>query len=289
MLLHVLDATYELFRAYYGAPRRTASDGREVGAVAGIIASTLGLLSEGDVTHVGAATDHVIESFRNELYAGYKSSAGIEPELLAQFPLAERALAALGVVVWPMVEMEADDAMATAADRYADDFDQIVLLSPDKDLAQCVVEDHVVTYDRMRGMLRDEAGVVEKFGVQPGSIPDYLGLVGDSSDGFPGLPGWGAKSAAVVLARYRHLEAIPLAAAEWEVQVRGAAKLAATLEAQFDDALLFRRLATLRRDAPLAERPAELEWLGARRDEYQALCEELGFDNLTERPHRWRA
>lgn len=289
MQLHVLDATYELFRAYFGAPPRQSPNGMEIGAVNGMLSSTLSLLREDGVTHLAAATDQVIESFRNELFPGYKTGAGIPENLLAQFPLAERGLRALGVTVWAMVEFEADDAMATAAWIYADAVDRVVLLSPDKDLAQCVIEGSVVTFDRRQELERDETGVWDKFGVAPASIPDYLALVGDSADGIPGLPGWGAKSTATVLAHYRTLEEIPADAGDWGVRVRGAAKLAATLDAHRDDALLYRELATLRRDVPLAESVDELEWRGAHRKEFGAFCAELGLEGLASRPHRWQS
>ena len=285
--LYLLDGTYELFRAYFGAPRRASADGREVGAVVGIIASTLALLREHEPEYVAAATDHVIRSFRNELYPGYKTEEGVDPELLTQFELAEEALRAIGVTVWPMVEVEADDALATGAERFAGEVDQVVLASPDKDLAQCVRNDRVVTLDRRSGAFIDAEGVREKFGVAPASIPDYLALVGDSADGFPGLPGWGAKSAAALLARYGHIEAIPLDEAEWDVPVRGAARLAAALRAGAGDAALFRTLATLRLDAPVSERLADLEWEGVPYERFLALCDELGANDLRDRPHRW--
>lgn len=288
MQLHLLDATFELFRAYFGAPKRSSPDGREVGAIAGLLNSTLALLQEPDVSHLAAATDQVIESFRNDLFPGYKTGAGIEQELLDQFPLAERALEALGVVVWRMVEFEADDAIATGAWKYADDFDLVVILSPDKDLSQCVIDGKVVTYDRMRQVLRDENGVVEKFGVSPGSIPDYLALVGDTSDGIPGLPGWGAKSTATVLSHYRTLEGIPADVSDWGVAPRGAGRLAETLQTHWDDALLYRTLATLRTDVPLEETTEDLRWRGAYKDAYVTLCEELGFTQLIDRPWMWR-
>ncbi len=287
MKLHLLDGTYELFRSYFGAPPRTAPDGREVGAVHGIISSTLALLRQPDVTHLGAAFDTVIESFRNDLFPGYKTGEGIEQTLLDQFPLAERALAALGVVVWSMIEFEADDAMASAAFQYGDEVEQVVMLSPDKDLSQCVVDWRIVTFDRRQEILRGEDGVIEKFGVRPESIPDYLALVGDTADGLPGLPGWGAKSTSTVLAEFLHIENIPTSEQDWGVPVRGAAKLAATLQAHLQDALLYRRLATLRRDVPLSESLEDLEWQGAHRTEFEALCGELGFDDLVGRPHRW--
>ncbi len=287
MKLHVIDGTYELFRAYYGAPGRVAPDGREVGGTYGITASTLALLAEEGVTHVAAAFDSVIESFRNDVYPGYKTGAGIEPELLAQFPLAERAMHAIGVTVWSMYEYETDDALATAATRWADDVDQVVVLTPDKDMAQLYGHPKVVGYNVRQKTFMDRDGVFEKFGVQPESIPDYLALVGDSADGFPGLPGWGAKSASTVLAKYGHLEQIPLEVGQWQVKVRSADKLAATLRTQMGEALLYRFLAQLRRDVPLAESLDELEWHGAPRSRFEAFCDELGFTQLEERPTKW--
>lgn len=288
MQLHLLDATYELFRAFFGAPERTAPDGREVGAVAGLIASTLGLLREPGVTHLAAATDQIIESFRNEMFAGYKTGEGVPQELMDQFPLAERALQAMGVTLWAMTTFEADDALATAAWKYADDVERVVILSPDKDFAQCVIGKKVVTYDRRQELERDEDGVWEKFGVAPSSIPDYLGLVGDTADGIPGLPGWGAKSTATVLAHYRAIEEIPDDDTQWTVNVRGSSRLAQALAENRDDAILFRELATLRRDVPLKESIGDLEWLGVERKPYLKLCEELDFEQLAERPHLWR-
>ena len=287
MKLHLLDGTYELFRSYFGAPKRDAPDGREVGAIRGILASTLALLEEPDVTHIGAAFDSVIPSFRNEMYPGYKTGEGIEEDLLAQFPLAERAMKAIGVTVWSMYDYEADDALGTAAWRWSGDVEQVIILSPDKDMSQCVDGRRIVAYDRRKQMLIDEAGVIEKFGVAPESIPDYLALVGDSADGFPGLLGWGAKSSATVLARYEHLENIPLEPERWDVKVRGAEKLAVTLRADIGQALLYRFLAVLRRDVPLQEDLADLEWKGVPRGPFEALCEELGFNDLAQRPGRW--
>jgi 5'-3' exonuclease len=294
MKLHLVDATFELFRAFYSRPLRTAPDGRPVNAVQGLIDSMLSLLREPDLTHIGAATDYVIESWRNDLYPFYKSSAGVDPDLLTQFRDAERALRALGIPVWAMVEDEADDAIAAAVDRFGDDdrLEQIVICSVDKDLGQLVIGDRIVLRDRMRTITYDEAGIVGKFGVEPRSIPDYLALVGDSSDGFPGLPGWGAKSAAAVLARWKHVDDIPPSALDWDVAVRNASRLAATLEQQRADALLFRRLATLNRDARIDDVTAtldELEWPGVPRTEFLALCDELGFDTVRERVHRWAA
>lgn len=286
--LHLVDATFELFRAFFALPSEKAPGGVEVGAIRGLISSMLALLREPDVTHVAAATDHVIESFRNKLFAGYKTGEGIDPDLWAQFPLAEEALHALGIVVWPMREFEADDALATAAARYAESVRQVVILSPDKDLAQCVRGDHVVTFDRLRKRRYDEAAVVEKFGVPPRSIADYLALTGDTADGVPGVPGWGAVSAAAVLRVYGRIEAIPEHAPDWKVAVRGAARLAATLAAHRDQAMLYKQLTTLRTDANLTERLSDLQWLGVRRRPYRALCERLGFATLIDRPHRWR-
>jgi 5'-3' exonuclease len=264
MRVHLVDGTFELFRAYYGAPRRSSPAGLELGAVQGLARSLVALLSEPGVTHIAVAFDHVIESFRNELYAGYKTGEGLDPKLLGQFWPAEEACRALGIVTWPMVEFEADDALAAAAARFALEpaVEQVVICSPDKDLAQCVRGTRVVCLDRMRRKLLDEDGVRAKFGVRPTSIPDWLALVGDSADGYPGVPRWGARSAAVVLERYEHLEAIPDDAAAWTVAVRGAPALAAALRERRTDALLFRTLATLRSDAPLAESLAELRWRG---------------------------
>jgi 5'-3' exonuclease len=292
MQLHLVDATFELFRAYYSRPPRRAPDGRPVNAVQGLVDSMLSLLREPDVTHIGAATDYVIESWRNDLYRGYKSSAGVDPELLAQFRDAERALQALGMPVWAMVEDEADDAIAAAVERFGSDprVDGIVICSVDKDLGQLVEGDRIVLRDRMRRITYDEAGIRDKFGVSPTSIPDYLALVGDSSDGFPGLPGWGAKSAAAVLAKFGHLEAIPASVLEWEVDIRNASRLAATLEQHRTDAYLYRRLATLNRDARIEDATPtldSLEWHGVPRDQFIALCDDLGFDTVRERIHRW--
>ena len=292
MQLHLVDATYELFRAHYSPrPGTHARDGRDVGAVVGLIYTLLMLLRDEGATHVGCATDHVIRSFRNGLFPGYKTEAGVPAELLSQFPLAERAMEALGLVVWPMVEFEADDALATAAARWSErpEVERVWICSPDKDFAQCVRGQCVVLRDRRRDRTVDEAGVAARWGIRPASIPDYLALVGDSADGLPGLPGWGAQSAAAVLARFGHLEAIPPAAGEWHVDVRSAPALNATLRARWSDALLFRRLATLATVVPLSQsEPEELLWQGARRAEFTALCEELGQPRLAERPHRWR-
>jgi 5'-3' exonuclease len=263
MRAHLVDGTYELFRAFFGAPAATAH-GREVGATRGLMRSMAFLLEEPGVTHVAAAFDTVIESFRNDLYATYKTGEGLPAELTSQFPLAERALAAMGITVWGMMDFEADDAIATAAATLAADrsVEQVVMCSPDKDLAQCVSGTRVVQLDRLRKKLFDEPGVVEKFGVGPTSIADWLALVGDSADGYPGIPRWGAKSAAAVLARYTHIEQIPDAARAWDVKVRGADSLAESLRAHREDAALFKQLATLRRDAPIDARPAAIAWKG---------------------------
>ena len=288
MKLHVLDGTYELFRAFFAVPPTTGANGREVGAIEGIISTTLALLRQPDVTHVAAAFDHVIESFRNDLYPDYKTGAGVPEALKSQFRPAERALATLGVTIWPMVEFEADDALASAAAQYEDAVDQVVLLTPDKDLAQCVVGDRVVTFDRRRQVALDEKGVWAKFGVAPASIPDYLALVGDKADGFPGIPGWGAKSAATALATYRHIEDIPDDSSSWNVEIRGAKRLAGTLSDRRGEALLYRTLATLRRDVPLPESLSALEWEGVQREPFLALCDELGLSKrLRNRPHKW--
>jgi 5'-3' exonuclease len=292
MKLHLVDATFELFRAFYSPARgmEYAPDGRPVNAVHGLVDSMLSLLREPDVTHIGAATDHVIESWRNDVYPRYKSSAGMPPELLSQFNDAERALRALGIITWAMVEDEADDAIATAVARYGDDprIEQIVICSVDKDLSQCVDDERVVLRDRMRRVTYDEAGVIAKFGVRPQSIPDYLALVGDSSDGYPGLPGWGSKSAAAVLHRWDSLDAIPESPLDWDLPLRGASRLAATLRDQRADALLYRRLAILNRDAAIGGTLDDLEWRGVPRTEFLDLCAELGFDRISERIHRWR-
>src|SRR6266850_6742666 len=266
VVVHLIDGTYELFR-YFLSPAASIdrSAPEELRAVRGVVGSILSML-EGGATHLGVATDHVIESFRNALWPGYKTGEGIDPELYAQFGPLEEALGALGVVVWPMVEVEADDALAAAASVAAADarVEQVVICTPDKDLAQCVRGARIVQLDRRRGEVRDEAGVQQKFGVPPASIPDWLALVGDSADGFPGLPGWGARSAAAVLARYRHLEQIPRHAADWDVSVRGAARLAATLAEEGEGARLFRTLATLRADAPTSADVDALRWVGPR-------------------------
>jgi 5'-3' exonuclease len=261
--VHLIDGTYELFRSFFGAPPSSHA-GREVGACRGFLASMVRLLRQKDVTHVACAFDHVIESFRNQLFDGYKTGEGIEPALLSQFPLAEDVTRALGIVTWPMIEFEADDALCTGAFRYAQDprVEEVVLCSPDKDLTQCVQGQRIICWDRMRDKRLDEAGVEEKFGVHPESIPDYLALVGDSADGIPGIPRWGAKSTAQVLAKYPHLENIPKDGSALDAPIRGASTLLGNLHERFDDALLFRNLATLRRDVPLEEPLDALEWRG---------------------------
>ena len=288
MKVHLVDGTYELFRAFYGAPSKTGAGGREVGGTCGLMRSLMYLCADREVTHVACAYDHVIESFRNDLFAGYKTGAGIDPALYGQFELVERATRALGIVVWPMIEFEADDALATFAARCAEDpqVEQVVIASPDKDLTQCVQGEHVVCWDRMRKKVLDEPGVVAKFGVPPASIPDWLALVGDNADGFPGIERWGARSAAAVLARYRHLEHIPEDPRTWEVPVRGAASLAATLAASREQAMLYRELATLRRDAPLGESLADLAWRGPDLNELNALARELDDDKIVELAER---
>jgi len=281
VIVHLIDGTFELFRHFLSpgaAFDRTTPP--ELRAVKGVVASILGMLEAG-VTHVGVATDHVVESFRNALWPGYKTGEGMDPALYAQFEPLEEALASLGVVVWPMIEFEADDALAAAAALAAADarVEQVIVCTPDKDLAQCVRGDRIVQLDRRTREVRDESGVRRKFGVPPASIPDWLALVGDSADGYPGLSGWGPRSAATVLARYRHLEHIPRMAAEWDVSVRGSLRLAATLAQQRERALLFRQLATLRADAPVSANVDALRWTGPRAD-FAACSERLGTPSL---------
>ncbi|MDI1475251.1 5'-3' exonuclease H3TH domain-containing protein [Polyangium sp. y55x31] len=283
--LHLVDATYELFRAYFAQPSRKAPDGREVGAVRGLL-STLMVLTR-EATHIACATDHVVRSFRNDLYAGYKTGDGLAEELTSQFLLAEDAMRALGLVVWPMVEFEADDAIAAGAARFSEEAGQVLIASVDKDLAQCVDGTRVVMLDRKNdNAVLDEDGVTRKFGVKPASIPDFLALVGDSADGYPGLPGWGEKSAAAVLSAFGTIERIPREASAWGIKVRGADKLAQTLAAQTDEARLFKQLATLRTDVPLIESFEDLAYRGAR-PELRAFCESLGMPDLVKRVTRW--
>jgi 5'-3' exonuclease len=283
--VHLVDGTYELFRHHFAVPSHLDDDGIEVAATRGVVGSILAMLEQG-ATHVGVATDHVVESFRNDLWLGYKTSAGMDPELLAQFPMLEDALRALGVTVWAMVDLEADDGLASAARVARDDprVERVFICTPDKDLGQCVEDPKVMQLDRRQNRKLDEAAVRERFGVGPRSIPDYLALVGDSADGFPGLPGWGAKSAAAVLARYEHLDAIPTDARDWDVDVRGAAKLAATFAGAREAADLFLDLATLRVDADVGT-VDDWEWRGAA-PELGAWAKRLGADNLVARADR---
>jgi len=292
MKIHLVDGTYELFRNHFGAPPKKAPDGREVGATLGLLRSMLMLLTSPGVTHVGVAFDHVIESFRNDLYAGYKTGEGVDPNLLAQFPLAEEAISALGVVVWSMVEFEADDALATAAARFkkTKSVEQILICSPDKDLAQLVSGDKIVCWDRRREIIINEAGVVEKYGVSPQSIPDWLALVGDSADGYPGIPGWGAKSASVVLVHYKHMESIPDDPGKWRVSSISpgrAASLAESLAQRREEAVLYKELATVREDVPLKEKIADLKWQGAYK-RLMKFCHDLGDEKIPLRIPRWR-
>jgi 5'-3' exonuclease len=272
--IYLIDGTYELFRHYYAVPSARANDGREVGAVRGVLASVLSMMKEG-ATHIAVATDHVIESFRNGLWAGYKTGEGVPPDLLEQFTPLEEVLSAAGIVVWPMVEFEADDALAAAAAKAAEDprVERVIICTPDKDLAQCVRGTRVVQLNRRTRAICDEAGVVQKFGVSPASIPDYLALVGDAADGYPGLQGWGAKSSAAVLAKFGHIEAIPADFREWHVNVSGASTLAATLARDMERAILFRTLATLRTDIALFDDVDQLQWKGPT----------SGFDEIAKR------
>jgi len=267
MNVFLIDGTYELFRHFYAVPKFTNAAGQEVGAVRGVVRSVLSLL-EDRVTHIGVATDHVVESFRNKMWPGYKSGEGIDPVLMSQFPLLEQALTAMGVQVWPMIEFEADDGLASGAAKAASnpEVEQVFICTPDKDLAQSVVGTRVVQFDRRLAEVRDASAVKVKYGVGPDSIPDYLALTGDTADGYPGLPGWGAKSSSLVLARYGHIESIPVSEDLWNVKVRGAAKLAGTLAKNRELALTFRDLATLRTDAPVFDTVDELKWGGPRED-----------------------
>lgn len=282
MKVHLVDGTYELFRAYYGAPTRQSPEGIEVGATIAFVRTLMVLLRQQDSSHLACAFDHTVESFRNDLFAGYKTGEGIEPDLLGQFSLVEKAASALGIVIWPMIEFEADDALATGALRFRNEpeVEQVVVCSPDKDLAQCVQGSQIVCLDRRRERILDEKGVLEKFGVPPSSIPDWLALVGDSADGIPGVPGWGVKSSSRLLARYRHLEKIPAEASAWEVEVRGGHSLAENLKAHRQEVLLYRTLATLRTDVPLKESLEDLRWKGIDRDRLEALVKELGAPRL---------
>jgi 5'-3' exonuclease len=283
MDVHLIDGTYELFRHFYAVPASSDANGEEVGAVRGVLTSVLSMIERG-ATHIGVATDHVVESFRNDLYPGYKTSEGVPQELLSQFPILEDALQAMGVAIWPMIEFEADDALASAAATAAKDerVGQVLICTPDKDLSQCVVGTRVVQLDRMRNMVRDEAGVVAKFGVKPGSIPDYLAVVGDSADGFPGVPGWGQKAAALTLSQYPHLEDIPKDWREWHPSIRRARALAESLFNAWNDALLFRTLATLRLDVPVFDTVENLRWQGMRKN-FEKLCQRMKAPDLLRR------
>ena len=283
MRVHLLDGTYELFRHYFAVPKKQNAKGVECAAVVGVLNSVLGMF-EGGTTHLGVATDHVIESFRNDMWPGYKSSAGIEQELLAQFHPLEDALRAMGVVVWAMTDLEADDALGSAAELASKDkrVEQVLICTPDKDVAQCVIDKRIVQFDRRKREMRDEAGVVKRFGVKPSSIPDFLALTGDSSDGFPGLQGWGPKSAATVLARFERIEDIPDSDTQWKVPLRGSTALARTLRENRDLALLFKDIATLRCDAPLFSSVDELRWNGPEAS-FQSVADDLGSPELAER------
>jgi 5'-3' exonuclease len=283
MDVHLVDGTYELFRHFFAVPAAADLNGQEIGAVRGVLHSVLSMLERG-ATHIGVATDHVVESFRNDLYPGYKTSEGVPPELLSQFPVLEETLEAMGVVVWPMVYYEADDALASAAARAAADdrVTQVIICTPDKDLSQCVVGTRVVQLDRRRQVLRDEAGVVVKFGVKPQSIPDYLAVVGDSADGFPGVPGWGPKTAALSLSQYLHLENIPKDFREWHPSIRNALRLSMSLFNSWDDALLFRTLATLRLDVPVFDTVDDLRWTGPRAS-FEEQCRRMKSPELLTR------
>ena len=283
MDVHLIDGTYELFRYFYAVPAAADVNGQEIGAARGVLGSVLSMIERG-ATHIGVATDHVVESFRNDLYPGYKTSEGVPPELLSQFPILENALEAMGVVVWPMVYFEADDALASAAGKAAQDehVKQVLICTPDKDLSQCVVGTRVVQLDRRRDILRDEAGVVAKFGVKPRSIPDYLAVVGDSADGFPGLSGWGAKAAALTLSQYPHLQDIPKDWREWHPSIRKAQPLSESLFNAWNDALLFRTLATLRRDVPVFDTLGDLRWQGPR-PSFEEVCIRMKSPDLHRR------
>lgn len=289
MKVHLVDGTYELFRSHFGAPPKKSPSGQEVGATLGLLRSLLLLLSDPQVTHVAVAFDHVIESFRNKLYAGYKTGDGVDPLLMAQFPLAEKAAEALGLTVWSMVKFEADDAIATATAKLkkSKSIEQIVICSVDKDLTQMVDSDRVICWDRRREIFLNEQGVVEKFGVTPESIPDYLALVGDSADGYPGIQGWGAKSTATVLAKFKHIENIPKDPKKIPLGLGRATTLVENLQNNYKDALLFRELSTLRTDVPLKEKLDDLKWRGAY-PKLKKFCHELGDERIPERISLWR-
>ena len=287
--LYLVDGTYELFRAHFAMPAMSGKDGQPVGAVRGLTQSLLSLLRQPEITHIAVAFDHVIESFRNRLFPGYKDGSGVPEDLLSQFGLAEKAVSSMGITVWPMIEYEADDALATAASAWGSDarLEQVVVCSTDKDLAQTVVANRVVCLDRRREIYLDEAGVYEKFGVGSTSIPDYLALVGDSADGIPGIPRWGAKSTAQVLGVYPHLQDIPPDSEQWTATPRGARAMALALSERMDDAHLYRDLATLRTDVPLAQTLEDLEWKGVPSGLFEAMCAELDAPRMLRLPHRW--
>jgi 5'-3' exonuclease len=284
--IHLIDGTYELFRYFFALPKAADENGQEIAAVRGVLGSVLSMIEEG-VTHIGVATDHVVESFRNDLYPGYKTSEGVPPELLSQFPILEHALEAMGVVVWPMVEFEADDALASAAHKAGQDqrVSRVFICTPDKDLSQCVSGKRIVQLDRMRGIVRDEAGVIEKFGVHPHSIPDLLAVVGDSADGFPGIAGWGMKAAAQVFSQYPHLEDVPKDWTSWHPSIRRARSLAASLSESWSNAVLFRTLATLRVDVPVFASLEQLVWKGPR-PEFAELTRRLKAPELLRRAQK---
>ena len=289
MNVHLIDGTYELFRHFFGVPPAADVSGQEIGAVRGVLASVLSMIERG-ATHIGVATDHVVESFRNKLYPGYKTSEGVAPELLSQFPILEEALEAMGVMVWAMVYFEADDALASAAGKAAQDHHvrQVLICTPDKDLSQCVVGSRVVQLDRRRDVLRDEAGVVARFGVMPQSIPDFLAVVGDSADGFPGVPGWGLKAAALTLSQYPHLEDIPKDWRDWHLSIRRARLLSESLRNSWNDALLFRTLATLRLDVPVFDTVEDLRWKGPRPN-FEEYCHRMKSPDLLRRAESARS
>ena len=286
MQVHLIDGTYELFRHYFAVPNSAGTDGQEIGAVRGVVASVLSMIEAG-ATHIGVATDHVVESFRNDLYPGYKTSEGVPQDLLSQFPVLEETLAAMGIKVWPMVEFEADDALAAAAMKAAKEkrVSQVLICTPDKDLAQCVVGNRIVQFDRRQQIMRDEAGVNKRFGVGPRSIPDYLALVGDTADGYPGIRGWGEKAASSVLSRYLALEGIPKSFLDWHPSIRRARGLAEALFDAWEDALLFRTLATLRADVPVFKSIDELQWRGPT-DAFAEHCRQMKAPALLERAKR---
>ncbi|MFN8425970.1 MAG: 5'-3' exonuclease H3TH domain-containing protein [Anaerolineales bacterium] len=289
MKIHLIDGTYELFRAHFGAPPKKSLSGQEVGATLGLVRSLLMLLQTEGVTHVAVAFDHVIESFRNKMYAGYKTSAGVDPIILNQFEIAEKAVSALGVPVWSMVKFEADDAIATAVTKFKKEksVEQVIICSVDKDLTQMVDGKKVICWDRRREIQLDEKGVVEKFGVKPESIPDYLALVGDSADGYPGIKGWGEKSTATILAKYKHIESIPKDPKKIPLSLGRATTLLENLQANYQDALLFKELSTLRQDVPLKESLKDLEWKGAT-EKFKRVCVELREGRIVERVKKWR-